>query len=106
MNTPESREGNLFRYAVYVIGYLLVVGVVKLVTCKTLNIWYLILFALVAAMILLFYIYRFNREQRFFERLFSLPWLGDYGLTVGLTLGILASKILVAYLQINKRIGL
>ncbi|GAA3632862.1 CPBP family intramembrane metalloprotease [Lactobacillus hamsteri] len=106
MNTPESREGNLFRYAVYVIGYLMAIGVVKLVTNKApLHIWDLILFLLIAVMVLLFYIYRFNREQRFFERLFSLPWLGDFGLTVGLTLAITATKIMVMYLQSYNRIS-
>lgn len=100
MNTPESREGNLIRYTVYVVGYLMAIGVVKLVTGKSpLRIWDLILFALIAAMVLLFYIYRFNREQRFFERQFSLPWLGDFGLTVGLTILITVLRILVMYLQ-------
>ena len=31
MNTPESREGNVIRYAVYLIGYVMVFAVVKLV---------------------------------------------------------------------------
>lgn len=66
MNTPRSREGNVIRYAVYLAGYVAVFAVVKLVTRKSpVHIWDLILFGLVAAMILLFYVYRFNREQRF-----------------------------------------
>ena len=77
MNTPQSREGNVIRYAVYLAGYVAVFAVVKLVTRKSpVHIWDLILFGLVAAMILLFYVYRFNREQRFFARDFKLPWLG------------------------------
>ena len=73
MNTPESREGNIIRYAVYLIGYVLVFAVIKLVTRKSpLHIWDLILFGLIAAMVLLFYIYRFNREQRFFARDFKV----------------------------------
>ncbi|MCT7841118.1 MAG: CPBP family intramembrane metalloprotease, partial [Lactobacillus crispatus] len=76
MNTPQSREGNVIRYAVYLAGYVAVFAVVKLVTRKSpAHIWDLILFGLVAAMILLFYVYRFNREQRFFARDFKLPWL-------------------------------
>ena len=67
MNTPESREGNLIRYAVYLAGYLMARGVVKIVTMNSpLRVWDLILFVLITAMVLLFYIYRFNREQRFF----------------------------------------
>ena len=67
MNTPQSREGNVIRYAVYLAGYVAVFAVVKLVTRKSLvHIWDLILFGLVAAMILLFYVYRFNREQTLF----------------------------------------
>lgn len=100
MNTPESREGNLIRYAVYFLGYLLTLGVVELVTKKPLlHLWDLILFILIATMVLVFYIYRFNREQRFFARQFYIPWLGDFGLVVGLTLGITASRIIIMYLQ-------
>lgn len=106
MNTPESREGNLIRYIVYLIGYLMAVGVVKLVTGKSpLRIWDLILFGLIAAMVMLFFIYRFNREQRFFEREFSLPLLGDMGLTIGLTILITVLRILVVYLQSYHHIG-
>lgn len=106
MNTPESREGNLIRYAVYVVGYLMALGVVKLVSAKPLlHVWDLILFALISAMVLLFYIYRFNREERFFQPLFYVPWLGDFGLVVGLTLGVTATRILVMYLQAYNHIS-
>lgn len=106
LNTPESREGNLIRYTVYIIGYLMAAGVVKLVTKNSpLHIWDWILFLVVAAMVLLFYIYRFNREQRFFARDFSLPWLGNFGVTISLTLVITAIKIFVMYLQSYNRIS-
>lgn len=106
MNTPESREGNLIRYSVYLVGYLLAIGVVKLVTRNsTLRIWDLILFALIIAMVLLFYIYRFNREQRFFERQMTLTWLGDLGLTIGLTILITGLRILVMYFQAYSRLS-
>lgn len=106
MNTPESREGNLIRYSVYLAGYLLAIGVVKLVTRNNvLRIWDLILFALTAAMVLLFYIYRFNREQRFFERQMTLSWLSDLGLTIGLTILITAFRILVMYFQAYNRLS-
>lgn len=50
MNTPQSREGNVIRYAVYLAGYVAVFAVVKLVTRKSpVHIWDLILFGLVAA---------------------------------------------------------
>lgn len=101
MNTPKSREGNIIRYAVYLVGYVLVFAVVKLVTRKPpLHVWDLVLFCLVTAMTLLFYIYRFKREQRFFARDFSLPWLGNLSAVVLLILMITATRILISYLQI------
>lgn len=106
MNTPESREGNLIRYIVYTVGYLMVVGVVKLVTNNSpIRIWDLILFGLITVMVGLFYIYRFNREQRFFKRRHSLPFLSDIGLTIGLTLLVTALRIIVMYLQAYNKIS-
>lgn len=106
MNTPQSREGNVIRYAVYLAGYVAVFAVVKLVTRKSpVHIWDLILFGLVAAMILLFYVYRFNREQRFFARGFKLPWLGSLSTVVLLTLVITVTQISISYLQSYGRIS-
>lgn len=106
MNTPQSREGNVIRYAVYLAGYVAVFAVVKLVTRKSpVHIWDLILFGLVAAMILLFYIYRFNREQRFFARDLKLPWLGSLSTVVLLTLVITVTQISISYLQSYGRIS-
>lgn len=106
LNTPESREGNLIRYIVYTVGYLMVVGVVKLVTNNSpIRIWNLILFGLITVMVGLFYIYRFNGEQRFFKRRHSLPFLGDIGLTIGLTLLVTALRIMVMYLQAYNKIS-
>lgn len=100
MNTPTSREGNLIRYAVYLLGYLLTAGLGKLLTNKgLLHVWDIILFILVAAAVLLFYAFRFNREQRYFSRQFYVPWLGDFGFLVSLTIGLTASRILLMYLQ-------
>ncbi len=107
LNTPESREGNVIRYAVYLIGYVMVFAVVKLVTRKSpLHVWDLILFAVTAAMILLFYIYWFNRESRFFARDFKLPWLGNFSAVVLLTLVITATRISISYLQAYGKINL
>lgn len=106
MNTPESREGNLIRYAVYLAGYLMARGVVKIVTMNSsLKIWDLILFVLITVMVLLFYIYRFNREQRFFQRDFVLPWLGNYGATVILTLIVIMTRIGVSWLQAYNKVS-
>lgn len=106
MNTPQSREGNVIRYAVYLAGYVAVFAVVKLVTRKSpVHIWDLILFGLVAAMILLFYVYRFNREQRFFARDYKLPWLGSLSTVVLLTLVITVTQISISYLQSYGRIS-
>ena len=106
MNTPQSREGNVIRYAVYLAGYVVVFAVEKLVTRKSpVHIWDLILFGLVAAMILLFYVYRFNREQRFFARDLKLPWLGSLSTVVLLTLVITVTQISISYLQSYGRIS-
>lgn len=106
LNTPQSREGNVIRYVVYLAGYVAVFAVVKLVTRKSpVHIWDLILFGLVAAMILLFYVYRFNREQRFFARDFKLPWLGSLSTVVLLTLVITVTQISISYLQSYGRIS-
>lgn len=106
LNTLRSREGNVIRYAVYLAGYVAVFAVVKLVTRKSpVHIWDLILFGLVAAMILLFYVYRFNREQRFFARDYKLPWLGSLSTVVLLTLVITVTQISISYLQSYGRIS-
>ena len=106
MNTPQSREGNVIRYAVYLAGYVAVFAVVKLVTRKSpVHIWDLILVGLVAAMILLFYVYRFNRDQRFCARDFKLPWLGSLSTVVLLTLVITVTQISISYLQSYGRIS-
>lgn len=106
LNTPESREGNIIRYAVYLIGYVMVFAVVKLVTRKPpLRVWDVILFAVTAAMVLLFYIYRYIRENRFFARDFKLPWLGNFSVVVLLTLVITATRISISYLQSYGKIG-
>lgn len=106
MNTPASREGNLIRYAVYFIGYLITLGVTELVIKKPLlHLWDLILFILIATMVLVFYAYRFNREQRYFARQLYIPWLGDFGLVVGLTLGVTAMRIIIMYLQTYRHLS-
>ena len=106
LNTPESREGNIIRYAVYLIGYVMVFAVVKLVTRKPpLRVGDVILFAVTAAMVLLFYIYRYIRENRFFARDFKLPWLGNFSVVVLLTLVITATRISISYLQSYGKIG-
>ena len=56
-------------------------------------------------MILLFYVYRFNREQRFFARDFKLPWLGSLSTVVLLTLVITVTQISISYLQSYGRIS-
>ncbi len=56
-------------------------------------------------MILLFYVYRFNREQRFFARDYKLPWLGSLSTVVLLTLVITVTQISISYLQSYGRIS-
>lgn len=98
MNTPESREGNIIRYIVYLICFFAILAVKSIVGFKPL-VWNVVLFVLVALMVLLFLIYRFNREQRFFKPKLVLPWLNNYGLTITLTIVIIFSRICISYLQ-------
>jgi uncharacterized protein len=105
VNTPASREGNLIRYIFYIIGYLMVAGVIKLVAMNSpLHLWDLILFGLVSLMILLFFTYRFNREQRYFDREFSGKWLNNFSLTIILTIVVTALRIFVSWLQSYTRL--
>lgn len=100
MNTPASREGNLIRYIIYFLSYLMVAGVIKLVTTNSpIHIWDLILFATISLMVLLFFIYRFNREQRFFDRSFAGNWLSNFGLIITSTLIVTALRISISWLQ-------
>lgn len=100
VNTPRSGQGNFIRYIIYLIAYIVLIGATMLVVRKTpLHLWDLIFLGIVSAMVLLFYIYRFNREQRFFNRQFVLPLLGNYSFAVIMTLIIAASRILFSYLQ-------
>lgn len=100
MNTPASRQGNLIRYIFYLIGYLMVAGAFKLVTMNSpIHIWDLILFITISLMVLLFFIYRFNREQRFFDRSYSGSWLNNFGLIIASTIVITVLRIFVSWLQ-------
>ena len=69
LNSPKSVQGNLIRYAVFIVGYLMVIGAKELcANSSKLHIWDLILFAVVTVMTFLLYVYRFKREQRYFEK--------------------------------------
>lgn len=107
MNTPTSREGNLIRYTVYLLAMLMVLGinqlVVKTIPLKT---WDVVLYLLVAAAVLLFFVYRFNREARFFEKDTNLNWLDYCGLTIALTVVVAVIRISVSYLQASGRLPL
>jgi hypothetical protein len=104
VNTPESREGNIIRYLIYLVIFFAVLAVKSIVGNEP-KVWNLILFLVVAAAALLFYIYRFNREQRFFKRRLVLPWLNNYGLTITLTIIVIVSRIFISYLQAKHYLG-
>lgn len=100
MNTPVSREGNLIRYSVYLAGYLIVIGINKLVRSNAkVRIWDVILFALMTAAVLLFYIYRYNSENRFFKKDTELSFLDNFGAVVAMTIVVAIGRIGVSYLQ-------
>ena len=100
MNTPSSRQGNLTRYAVYLVLYLIVVGVKKLTLLNDqvnkIGYFFFLIFSLFA---LYFYIRQFNREQRFFEKRPSMPLLADYGFIVGVSILVILGRIFISYLQ-------
>ncbi|KRL63304.1 type II CAAX prenyl endopeptidase Rce1 family protein [Lactobacillus psittaci] len=106
MNTPRSVQGNLIRYGVYLVGYLLVIGAKALVAdTGKLQTWDLILFICLTLMTGLLYIYRFNREQRYFQRNFSLPLLGNMTVTSLMTIAIVCARLFISYLQLNGKLG-
>ena len=83
MNTPRSREGNLVRYLVYFVVFVFTALADNLaIKSPSISIWNVILFLVLAAMCLLFYIYRYNREQRFFDSRFNIPWLSSFNLNL------------------------
>lgn len=101
MNTPQSREGNIIRYLVYFAVFIFTALVDDLaIKSSSISIWNIILFVIVASMCTLFYIYRYNREQRFFDSHFNVPWLSSYRLTVTLSLLVAGGRIGVSYLQL------
>ncbi|MEE8856986.1 MAG: type II CAAX endopeptidase family protein [Lactobacillus sp.] len=101
MNTPKSREGNIIRYLVYFAVFIFTALVDDLaIKSSSISIWNIILFVIVASMCTLFYIYRYNREQRFFDSRFNVPWLSSYRLTVTLSLLVAGGRIGVSYLQL------
>lgn len=49
-----------------------------------------------------FYIYRYNREQRFFDSRFNIPWLSSFNFTLLLSFVVAAGRIGISYLQLYK----
>lgn len=100
MNTPSSRQGNLTRYAVYLVFYLIVIGIKKLTVLNDhvnkIGYFFFLIFALFT---LYFYIRQFNREQRFFERKTGMPLLADYGFIVGVSILVILGRVFISYLQ-------
>ena len=98
MNTPSSRQGNLTRYAVYLVLYLIVVGVKKLTLLNDqvnkIGYFFFLIFSLFT---LYFYIRQFNREQRFFEKRPSMPLLADYGFIVGVSILVILGYLFHIY---------
>lgn len=100
VNTPQSSRGNFVRYVVYLFLYALVIA------CKSWALWNkklhlagAIFFIIISLFVLYFYILRYNREQRYFEKRFSMPLLGDYGFTIGMSLFVIVSRFVISYLQ-------
>ncbi|MBD5429883.1 CPBP family intramembrane glutamic endopeptidase [Lactobacillus sp.] len=105
LNTPQSKRGNLVRYGVYLFLYFIIIA------CKMWGLWNkklhiagAIFFILISIFVLYFYIRRYNREQRYFEKRFSMPLLGDYGFTIGMSIFVIVSRFVVSYLQAQNKL--
>ncbi len=106
LNSPKSVQGNLIRYAVFIVGYLMVIGAKELcANSSKLHIWDLILFAVVTVMTFLLYVYRFKREQRYFEKVNKVSLLDNIKVTLWLSFLIFFLRGLVSYLQVNQYIN-
>ena len=105
MNTPVSRQGNFTRYVVYMVLYLIVLGCRFLGTFNhNFHLFGAVLFVIVAAPVLLFYIRQFNHEQRYFIKGFKLSFLGDYLFTLGTTFLVIMARITFSYLQMKGKV--
>lgn len=105
VNTPQSSQGNFVRYIVYLFLYVIVIA------CKMWALWGkklhiagAIFFVIISLLVLYFYIRRYNREQRYFEKRFSMPLLGDYGFTIGMSLFVIISRFVISYLQAQNKL--
>ncbi|KRK38060.1 hypothetical protein FC62_GL000830 [Amylolactobacillus amylotrophicus DSM 20534] len=107
MNTPRSREGNMVRGTIYLIGYFIIFGARRLaVVDGKVRLWGSILFLLLSLMMLIFYIYRFNRESRYFERSdTTLPISDHFGQLVLITTLIFIVRMVINYIQLAQGIG-
>ena len=108
MNTPRSREGNLVRGTIYLIGYFIIFGARRLaISGGKVRLWGGILFFLLSLMMLIFYVYRFNRESRYFQKEEQLlPLTDHFGQLALTTVVIFVLRMLVNYLQLTKGLGL
>lgn len=105
MNTPASRQGNLVRMMIFVVVYFIVFGVKYLATDLLQGqIWGWILYLLVAAIGVWFYIRQFNHEKRFFVKQRQWPLLTSFTVVIGALVLITGGRILIAYLTMKQRL--
>ena len=103
-NTPQSKQGNLVRYCVYLIIYLLVILCRIWAICK--NRFHIvggIFFIIFGLFGMWFYIRRYNREQEFFEERVSISLLADFGFSAGVSVLVIALRFLTSYWQARHR---
>ncbi|WP_265486845.1 type II CAAX prenyl endopeptidase Rce1 family protein [Lactobacillus sp. PV012] len=103
-NTPQSKQGNLVRYCVYLIIYLLVILCKTWAICKNkFHIIGAIFFIIFGLFGLWFYIRRYNREQEFFEDRVSISLLADFGFSAGVSVIVIGLRFLTSYWQARHR---
>lgn len=102
---PESREGNLLRYLVYLIAFAIVAIADKLALKNSaLSLWQMYMFAVLALACLILFVYGFYGEQQYFDRSYDLDISSWYWM--GILLGLLVALIHVAISYLQQRKGM
>ncbi|MDO4912696.1 MAG: CPBP family intramembrane metalloprotease [Lactobacillus sp.] len=101
MNTPSSKEGNLIRYAVYVVSYIIAALLTHLTVFKFgIKMWSLVLLAIIYAVVFSFIVKRFKKEEHFFENTESGQFTDYYKLIIIMSIIIGVVRIACNYLQL------
>lgn len=101
VNSPASKQGNLVRMSGYLLGYMLVFMFQRILSRqKTISPLWELLFFVLAAVVTFFSIYRYNREERFFDKdEDKVSLVNDLKVTALFTVIILGLRVFIAWKQ-------